>query len=226
MKEQVPKLLSLIDGRNITIAPSVKIIPEDHFSTLLSLEELLAVVQKDALEYRKQVIQECEDIKTQAEKEGFEAGYNQWVEMVSKLQEEILKVREELQKSVISVALKAAKKIVTTELKTNPNVIIDIVTNTLKTVAQHKRIVLYVNKADLEAIEANKNNIKQMFENLESFSIRDREDVEVGGCVIETDRCNVDARIKQRFATLEAAIQALSQSLQKEDGTANTIKNT
>ncbi len=210
------KFFSLIDGRSVTVAPTAKFIPQDDFSRLVSAQELLEVVQADALEYKKKVVQECEEIKAQAEKEGFQAGFEQWTDVVRSLENEIKKVRDELQKSVMSVALKAAKKIVTSELTTNPETIIDIVSNTLKTVAQHKKIVLYVSKTDFEIIDTNKNKIKQIFEDLESLSIRERDDIEPGGCVIETEGGIINARLKDRWMTLEAAFEALSQSLKKE----------
>ncbi len=215
-QNQLPKFLSLIDGRSVTVAPRTKIIRQDSFSALVTAQELLQTVQKDAEEYKKKIIRECEEIKAQAEKDGFQAGYEQWVETVRNLEIEIQKVREDLQKSVMPVALKAAKKIVATELQTNPNAIVDIVMSTLKTIAQHKRIVLYVSRQDFEAIDSNKNKIKQLFEDLESFSIREREDVEPGGCVIETEVGIINARLKDRWATLEAAFEALSQALKRD----------
>ncbi|MGR3952253.1 MAG: HrpE/YscL family type III secretion apparatus protein [Chlamydia sp.] len=207
------KFLSLIDTRDITVAPRTKIIPKAVFSSLISSKELLETVQKDAKEYRKQIVIECEELKAQAEKEGFEAGYNQWLETVRSLELEIHKVREELQKSVLPVALKAAQKIVHTELQTNSGIILDIVMGTLKTIAQHKKIVLYVSRSDYEAIETNKNKIKEIFEDLESFSVRERDDIEPGGCVVETEVGIINARLKERWDTLELAFQSLSNTL-------------
>lgn len=215
-QDSIKKFFSLIDGRALTIAPNTTILPQEAFSALLSAQEIIEKVQEEAQQYKVNIIRECEDLKAQAEKEGFQVGYDQWVEMVQKLESEIIKVREELQKTVMPVALKAAKKIISTELTTNPKVVLDIVMNTIKTVAQHKRIVLYVSRQDFELIESNKNNIKNIFEELESLSIRERDDIEPGGCVIETEGGIINARLKDRWATLEIAFQALSQSLKRE----------
>ncbi len=51
-------------------------------------------------------------MKEQAQKEGFEEGFKQWLEHIQLLEEEIKKVRHETEKVALPVALKAAKKIV------------------------------------------------------------------------------------------------------------------
>jgi len=203
-------LFTLLDDRNVCVAPGCKKLSAEAFSTLLECKDLLATVQQDAEAYRKGVAQECELLKEQAEREGFQSGYDKWLEVVSQLEAEIARVKGELQRVVMSVAMKAARKIVTTELTTRPEVISDIVSHTLKTVAQHKRIVVYVNKEEYPIVEAVKTELKDIFDELESLSIREREDVELGGCVIETERGIINARLKDRWRSLEAALKHLA----------------
>jgi type III secretion protein L len=215
VNKSTQKFFTLIDGRAVTISPNTRVLPGEELSTLLDSIGLVETVKKDAEEYRKKIAQECEEIKEQAEKEGFQAGYEKWTEMVLALENEIEKVRGELQKVVMPVAVKAAKKIVTTELSTKPEIVIDIISSTLRTVSQHKRIVLYVSKQDLEQVEKSKNNLKAIFDELESLSIRERDDIEPGGCVIETEGGIINARLKDRWKTLEAALEALAATLGK-----------
>lgn len=210
------KLFDLIDKRSINVAPGVQRIPGEAVTTLFDCQELLATVKKDAEEYRKSVVADCEEIKKKAEMEGFAAGYDQWTQMVGSLEKEISRVKGELQKVVMTVALKAAKKIVTTEISVNPQVTVDMVSNTLKTVAQHKRIVVYVSKQDYDNIEKEKNNIKTIFEELESLVIRERDDLGVGDFVIETEGGIINARLKDRWKTLEAAFEAMGATIKGE----------
>lgn len=218
MIEGTQKFFTLIDGREITIAPETKRLPADVVSSLLDCTELLATVQKDAEEYRKNVVAECEELKTRAEQEGFQAGFDKWMETVACLEKEVMKVREELQKVVMPVALKAAKKIVASELQVHPEVTLDIVASTLKSIAQHKRIVLYVSKQDFDLVESSKNRLKPIFEDLETLSIREREDVEPGGCVVETEVGIVNARLKDRWRTLETALEQMASTIQQAKG--------
>ncbi len=209
------KYFNLIGGSSIHQATDTKVIPQEDFSKLLTSEEVLKSVLEDAEAYKKKVVAECEELKQRAVIEGFQEGYKEWTVQLAKLEEEIAKVQGEIQKLVMPIALKAAKKIVSSELTLRPNAIEEIVQNALKAVATHKRIVIYVNKADLETLEKSKNKLKDIFESLESLSIRERDDVEQGGCIIETEGGIINARLKDRWRNLEAAFSALADTLRK-----------
>lgn len=209
------KYFSLIYGNTINQAPQSKIIPAEDISKLLTGEEVLSTIMTEADEYRKQIIAECEALKEQAVKEGFAQGYEEWVKQLVSMEQEIGKVQGEMQKLVMPIALKAAKKIVAAELTLQPSSILEIVSTALKSVSQHKRIVIYVNRSDLSALEQNRNKIKDIFEALESLSIRERDDVEQGGCIIETEGGIINARLKDRWRNLEAAFESLADTLRK-----------
>jgi type III secretion protein L len=211
--KEIQSFFTLFDGKKVAIAPGTKKLSADALSTLMTCDELEKKTEEDTIAYKKQVVAECELIKKQAYEEGFEAGYDEWTKMVGYLEKEIDHVHTELQKTVMPVALKAAKKIVGAELAIKEDAIIDIVMSTLKTVAQHKRIVIYVSKQDYEVLEGAKSKLKDVFEQLESLSIRERDEIEKGGCIIETEIGIINAQLQNRWKTLEAAFEALTQSL-------------
>lgn len=211
-----PVLFTILDKSDVLPPLNGKRLQAADFGRLVDSQALVSKVAQDALVYKKEVVKECEELKAHAIQEGFHEGYRAWADMVRVLEKEVQAVREELQKSVMSVALKAAKKIVASELVTRPEAILDIVMSTLKTVAQHKKIVVYVNKKDFDAIDKGKNSLKSIFEQLETFSLRDRDDVEPGGCIIETEGGIINARLEDRWRTLEAAFEALSAYLKEE----------
>ncbi len=209
------KYFTLITGKEIKQAPGTKICPEEAYSKLLSAKEVLELVQEEAEEYRKGVIAECEKLKDDAQKEGFSHGHDEWVTHIAKLEEEITKVRDEMLKLVMPIALKAAKKIVASEIASTPETILNITKQTLKSVAQHKKIVLYVNKDDFEYLDKHKSKIKELFETLDSLSLREREDVERGGLIVETEAGIINAQIKDRWRNLEAAFDSLGDKPRK-----------
>lgn len=202
-------LFTLFFGDRVKIAPKTKIIPADSFSSALSAKEMIDKIHQEAKKYRTDIITECEQLKEQAQKEGFEAGYKQWADQLASLEAEIVKVREELSKILAPVALKAAKKIVGKELKTSEETIVDIVSNVLKSVAQHKKISIYANPKDLVILEAHRPKLKEIFESLESLSLRPREDIEPGGCIIETEGGIINARLENQWKILEQAFEAM-----------------
>ncbi|MBA3815080.1 MAG: HrpE/YscL family type III secretion apparatus protein [Parachlamydiaceae bacterium] len=203
------KFFSLIYGEKSKIIPNQKIIPAEAVGLILDAQEVLVRVKQDAEKYKIDVAQECEKLKELAKQEGFAEGYQKWAEHIAKIEEEIIKVRGELEKMLIPVALKAAKKIVGREIELSENTIVDIVSNSLKAVSQHKKITVYVNKKDLDPIEASRPRLKDIFESLEVLSLRERSDIVRGGCVIETEGGIINAQLENQWSALERAFTSL-----------------
>lgn len=204
------QFFSLIHGENVHISPQKKVIPAADISILLDSQEVLKKVQEDAEKYKKEVISENEILKEQAKREGFEEGFKQWADHVAKLEAEIVKVRQEMERVVIPIALKAAKKIVGREIELSENAVLDIVANNLKAVSQHKKIIIYVNRKDLDVLETNKTRLRQIFEGLESLVVRERPDVQPGGCIIETEGGIINAQLDNQWRILEAAFESFT----------------
>jgi len=203
------KFFTLIHGDTVHLAPKNKVIPAQDFSDLMESHDVLKQVKKDAEDYRLEVAKECELLKAQAQREGYEAGFKDWAEHVANLEGEIVQVRKELEKILIPVALRAAKKIVGREIELSDDTIVDIVANSLKAVSQHKRITIYVNRKDLDALERNRSRLKQIFETLEVLSLRERSDIAPGGCVIETEGGIINAQLENQWRVLENALEQL-----------------
>lgn len=209
------KFFTLFHGESVLLAPQTKRIPADAISKALDAEHVLAEVKASAERYRLEVVEEAEMLKQVAINEGYEEGFKQWGEHIVHLEQEIEKVRQEVTAMIIPIALKAAKKIVGREIELSNETIVDIVLNNIKAVSSHKKIKIYVNKTDLEALEGNKNVLKQVFENLESLSLIERNDVKPGGCIIETEGGIINAQLENQWRILEQAFSTLMKQQKK-----------
>lgn len=203
------KFFTLIYGDQIRAAPKTKIIPADNLSTLQEASQVLERIKQDAEKYRSQVAKECEELKEHAFKEGYDDGFKQWAEHLTHFEKQLKSLRTEMQQVIIPIALTAAKKIVGREIELSEQTIVDIVASNLKAVSQHKRIIIYVNKKELDILEKNKMRLRDLFEHLESLSIRPRDDISPGGCIIETEVGIINAQFEHRWQVLEKAFEAL-----------------
>jgi type III secretion protein L len=199
------KFFSLIYQGDVHTETDEKVISAKDYSTLLEAAEIVKKAKEDALAYRKEVEKECEKLKEEARKEGFDAGLLAFNEHTLFFEQELKKIRHETNKQILPLALKAAKKIVGTELKTHPETIVDIVLQALLPVTQNLRINIFVNKADKELLENEKARIKNILEQVESFSIQERPDVLPGGCIIETETGIINASLENQWRALEGA---------------------
>ncbi|MBI2252363.1 MAG: flagellar assembly protein FliH, partial [Armatimonadetes bacterium] len=66
---------------------------------------------------------------------------------------------------------------------------------------------------DLEAVKEDRTSFMAMIEGLKKFDIQADPQIEQGGCIIETDLGNIDARIKTKLDALKIAFK----EAEKED---------
>jgi type III secretion protein L len=202
------KLFTLLSEKQVRLAPGQKVIPASEFSVLQEAHEILHKVQTEAAQYRLETAAEAEKVKESAFQEGFALALESLNMHILQLDKELKQIREEVHHKILPLALKAARKVVGEELKLHPDRIVDIVLNSLKPVTQHRKITIYVNRADLEALENHKSKIKEIFEKLENFSLQERSDIEPGGCIIETEAGIINAQLENQWRALESAFEA------------------
>ncbi len=206
------KLATLFKQGDIYLPPN-KIVKADDFSMLLEAIEIVPLVKKEAKEYTEQVVRESELIKEQAALEGFNEGAKRWASQLAYLEEAADKIKKSFEERLIPIAIAIAKKIVGKEIEDNEGAVA-IVMSTLKSVALHKRITVYVNKEDVPLMEENKEKMKKIFEDLEVFSFQERADVEAGSCIVETESGIIDGRLHVIWEAIEESFTKL---LSKEE---------
>ena len=199
------KLFSMIKDGEVHPASNKKVIPLEEFSTLMEANEILEKARQDAEDYHAATEAECIELRETAKKEGYQEGLEQLNANIIGLDQEKKRLRHEMNKLILPLALKAAKKIVAKELEMKPETIVDIVLQTLSPVLQNHQITIWVNKADKEILENEKSRIKDKLEQVDSLSIKERDDVAQGGCIIETESGIINASIDNQWRAIESA---------------------
>lgn len=204
------KYFSLLYQGDIHPADEDKVIPAEEFSTLVDAQEILNRAKEDGARYNKQIQEEAEVLKEKAIDDGFSEGLARFNEHLIHFDKQLHTIRMQLQKQILPLALKAAKKIVGEQLTLHPETIVDIVIQTLAPVLQNHRIIIYVNKADKEILEAEKPKIKHILEHVQVLTIQERNDVAPGGCIIETESGIINASLENQWRALESAFDKYS----------------
>ena len=200
---------SLLYGDKLAQAPGGKVLKADQFSSLIEAKELLEKIRAEDEQFRKEAAEEAERLKEESRKEGFATGEAAWADQIAHLEQETTKVHDEVHAKVLPIALKAAEALVGRELSLNPDTIGDIVMKNLKAVADHKRITVYCHKDDFENLQRRKDEMKAMFERLENLVVQERDDVEPGGCIIETEAGIINAQWETQMNSLQRAFERI-----------------
>ena len=202
------KFFYFIKDGELHVAPGTKVVPKEELGSLIDAAELLEKVKHEMQEYREEVLKECEEIKKEAYEEGYQEGLEKLNAATLKLNQESKKIHDDIQKKITPLTMQAARKILGEELKLNPERIVEIVSQALRPITSHKYIKIFVNKADLEILDKEKENIKKLLEQVDTFSLQERSDIEPGGCIIETEAGIINAQLENQWRALEAAFES------------------
>lgn len=203
------KFFTLLKGDLLRATPKKKLIPAEELSTLIDAKELLAQIETEVAEKRVEVAKECDVLREKAQDEGYQAGLAKWNEALFLLEEKRDLVKKEMEKSIVPLAIAAVKRIIGREVEIKPETIVDIIASALKAVTQHKKISLFVCKADLEKVEKERPRLKALFENLQSLTIAARDDVSPSECIVETEGGIIKISLDEQLKALEVAFRTM-----------------
>lgn len=204
------KYFSLLDESSISPTSETKIIPKKEFEMLLSGKELIEEAHKQFEEFEIELETERKTALERGYKDGYQEGLTEFNEHILQLDAKLKSLRIDMQNQVLSFALKAAKKIVGDVLTLQPEVIMDIVKQTLKPVREAQNIKIGVSKEDRPLVEKRKGELKEILEQVETLVIEERSDVTSGGCIIETETGIINATLENQWRALEAAFTRMA----------------
>ncbi len=201
------KFFSLIYSGQVHAAEGVEVIPQNQYSTLLEAKQVLDKAKDDMELYLQKNKEACQKLQEEAKQAGFNEGLIQFNKQLVWLEQKMKVIESDMQQKVLLIALQAAKKIVSKELELAPQTIVDIVKQTLKPVLESKEVVIFVSKEDHSLIEEKKEALKAMFGSIKTFSIEEKEELESGGCIIQTETGIINASLENQWRVLESAFE-------------------
>jgi flagellar assembly protein FliH len=124
---------------------------------------------------------------------------------------------EESETQVINLVLLIAKKVIKVISENQKNVVINNVVQALRKLKSRGEVVIRVNLADLELTSAHIADFMKMVENVKSITVLEDSSVDRGGCILETDFGQIDARISSQLSEIEERILELAPIRAKGD---------
>ena len=120
----------------------------------------------------------------------------------------------QIENEVIDLALHIGRKIVGQALQTNRDAVAGIVREALKHTEDLEKICIRLNPEDLRHLRQTPG-----FENVkasERVQLEGDNAIDSGGCLVQTEYGEIDARIEEQFRTIEEAFRAEMMGLSKE----------
>jgi flagellar assembly protein FliH len=188
-------------------------------------ERLIADAQRQAQEIESEARKTLEDERKaaleQGREEGRAEGYAEGKAEVDRLigrtqvvleraQDKRGEILVDTEREIIDLILLISRKVVKVISENQREVVVANVTEALRKVRDRGTVIIRVNLADLQlATDSTKEFIKTL-EGVKSIQVQEDSSVDAGGCIIETDFGEIDARIASQLAEIEAKILEIS----------------
>jgi flagellar assembly protein FliH len=186
----------------------------------------------------REILMEAEgkvtEIESQARDRGYEdgrnKGYDEGKEEVSRLVKSLNRIIsatierrgviiKNVEQQVVMIVLLIARKVIKTISEHQKGIVMQNIREALRKVRGRTDVVIRVNIEDLELTTEHKEEFLKMVEDIKNVTILEDSTVDRGGCIIETDFGNIDARIASQFQEIEDRIKELMPIAMHEGGT-------
>lgn len=209
------------------------------FSKIKSAQAQSNIIIEEAKKQAEKIIQDAKfdaetiinEAKNNAEKiieenrkkgydEGFEKGFNEGFEETKRLTEMLHKIISEIMNKrieiiegteyqIISIVMLIVKKVIKVISEHQKTVVINNIIEALKKVKNTRKIIIRVNVDDLQVCNENMEKFINLVEGLKEIQFVEDSTVDKGGCIIETDFGEIDARISLQLKEIEDKILEL-----------------
>ncbi|MEI6387236.1 MAG: flagellar assembly protein FliH [Spirochaetota bacterium] len=149
--------------------------------------------------------------------EGFKEGVTEVERLVTRIHvildramEKRAEILEQAETQVVELVLLVARKVVKVISENQKSVVVQNIQQALRKLNTKADVVVRVNLADLELTTSHIKDFVQMAENAKNLTVVEDTTIDRGGCIIETDFGEIDARISSQLSELEDRILEVS----------------
>lgn len=181
------------------------------------VEEAQRKAEEILNETRVRAAAEEEEIRKKAREEGREEGWKEGkaeaervIERLHVVLTKAIEKRNEIitqsEAQIVHLILQIARKVVKVISENQKNIVMNNVLQALGKLKSKSDVVIRVNLRDLNLVTEHAKEIVDMIENVKSITVLEDSSVDPGGCIIETDFGEIDARIATQLQEIEDRI--------------------
>jgi len=172
-------------------------------SILAEAEKRVAEIERDAYQHGLEM----------GKTEGFEQGKQEAERLVDRVHvilnktiERRAEIIDESEAQIVGLVLTISRKVVKVLTENQRNVVINNVLQALRKLKNKSDVMIRVNIDDLKVTTDHIKEIVARIERVGNVSVMEDSTVDPGGCIIETDFGEIDARISSQFKEIEEKI--------------------
>ena len=119
--------------------------------------------------------------------------------MTSQLQEQREQFVADCTNEVSELVRIVASKVLAIEVTTQPEVVELMVCRTLEKLIDQEEVTMRVNPRDFDRVMESRSSLLERFERIQHMNLVQDDTIESGGCIAESDRLHIDARLQSQL---------------------------
>jgi flagellar biosynthesis/type III secretory pathway protein FliH len=178
----------------------------------------------DAQSYQEGFDEGLEKGFNEGEKTGCERAAQKLEPVLDSLRQALLQLQtlrqetyQRIEKEVVELALAIARKVICREIAVDKAVVVCVAREALAKVEGPGKITLKLNPSDLQFINETKYQLSDMIGNIDNITLEPEGSIQSGGCVVETDLGQIDARIEHQLQAVEESFRTALEKASTED---------
>lgn len=128
-------------------------------------------------------------------------------EGVQRLREEIY---ERIETEVVEMSLAIARKVIYGATEQEREIVVATAKEAIKRASDREMLKIKINPVDYEVLNKKRTELVQCIDGIKSILFEVDESVQPGGCLIETNQGDIDARIESQVRVIEGEIRKVS----------------
>ena len=192
-----------------------------------------AVDQFDVQAYQKGFSHGMKKGAKEGETAGFEQATKKLDPLLDGLQQALMQLgnlRQNtyriIEQEVVELALAIARKVICREIEVDKEVVVCVAREALSKVENPGNVKIKMNPSDLQFINETKYQLSELIGNIDNVTIEPVKNIRSGGCIIETNLGEIDARIEKQLQAVEESFRtALENSSAKIQPGSNGIED-
>lgn len=126
--------------------------------------------------------------------------------LIKNFYHEVDSFNRKVEKMIVTLAVEISRKVLRKEIDENDEFILGQVREALRRVLGVSKVRLRINPDDERVIREHKPELLQMADSIRELVIETDPSIERGGCILESELGNVDARISTQFGLIETKL--------------------
>jgi type III secretion system HrpE/YscL family protein len=182
-----------------------KLTKEVH-SASLQAKDILASARAQAADLLETARLENEQKLADSAERGYAAGLERWNETLAdawKQREDFLAKNEA---EFVKLAVAIAKKIIGESTRVDPDIVLQIVRDALRSVRSERKVTIKVNPSDEALLRLKAESLTMLGSEVGELIVVANPSITAGGCVVESDLGIIDAQIDTQLASIERSL--------------------